>query len=113
MGHRAFGAGWTGSGVPSTAGDSERRRSGKSRLQQETVSSPSEGTRRLCDLYADAAIVIGDTPRDIDCAQRNGCRCVAVATGRHSAEALATAGADLVLRGLTDIGPVLELLELE
>lgn len=61
----------------------------------------------------DAAIVIGDTPRDIDCAQRNGCRCVAVATGRHSAEALAAAGADLVLRDLTDIGPVLAMLELE
>lgn len=61
----------------------------------------------------DAVVVIGDTPRDVDCAQRNGCRCVAVATGRHSAEALAAAGADVVLRDLTDLAPVLELLALE
>jgi phosphoglycolate phosphatase-like HAD superfamily hydrolase len=56
----------------------------------------------------EAAIVIGDTPRDIDCAQRNGCRCIAVATGWHSAEALREAGADLVLHDLSDLAPVLE-----
>lgn len=62
---------------------------------------------------ADHVVVIGDTPRDVDCAHRNGCRCVGVATGWHSADELVAAGADVVLRDLTDIGPVLELLSLE
>src|SRR4029079_15724715 len=30
-------------------------------------------------------VVIGDTPRDVDCARKNGCRSVAVATGWHAA----------------------------
>jgi phosphoglycolate phosphatase-like HAD superfamily hydrolase len=47
-------------------------------------------------------IVIGDTPRDVRCAQENGCRCLAVATGRDSADNLARAGADAVARDLTD-----------
>lgn len=48
-------------------------------------------------------IVIGDTPRDIRCAQDNGCRCLAVATGRDSTENLEQAGADAVARDLTDV----------
>jgi phosphoglycolate phosphatase-like HAD superfamily hydrolase len=48
-------------------------------------------------------IVIGDTPRDIRCAQDNGCRCFAVATGRDSVESLEKAGADAVARDLEDI----------
>jgi len=48
-------------------------------------------------------IVIGDTPRDIRCAQDNGCRCLAVATGRDSVENLERAGADAVARDLTDV----------
>jgi len=48
-------------------------------------------------------IVIGDTPRDVRCAQDNGCRCLAVATGRDSVENLERAGADAVARDLTDV----------
>jgi phosphoglycolate phosphatase len=48
-------------------------------------------------------VVIGDTPRDIDCAKKNGCRSVAVATGWHSVEQLEAGGADLVLRDLTGL----------
>jgi phosphoglycolate phosphatase-like HAD superfamily hydrolase len=36
-------------------------------------------------------IVIGDTPRDIACARADGVRCVAVATGAFSSDALAAA----------------------
>jgi phosphoglycolate phosphatase-like HAD superfamily hydrolase len=52
-------------------------------------------------------IVIGDTPRDIRCAQENGCRCLAVATGRDSVENLERAGADAVARDLTDVDVLL------
>jgi phosphoglycolate phosphatase-like HAD superfamily hydrolase len=48
------------------------------------------------------AIVIGDTPKDVRCAQDNGCRCFAVATGKNTAEELRRAGADAVTKDLTE-----------
>lgn len=56
--------------------------------------------------HPERVVVIGDTPRDVDCAKRNGCRCIAVATGRHSMDQLEGLGADHVvpnLRGLTEL----------
>lgn len=55
--------------------------------------------------------VIGDTPRDIDCARAAGVRVLAVATGRHPVEALARHGADAVLPDLRDAERVLDILE--
>jgi len=55
-------------------------------------------------------VVIGDTPRDVDCARKNGCRSVAVATGWHPASTLDAAGADVVLRDLTQLPQVLDTL---
>jgi phosphoglycolate phosphatase len=49
-----------------------------------------------------STIVVGDTPRDIDCAKKNGCRVLAVATGEHSHEELSAHGADRVVRTLED-----------
>lgn len=57
------------------------------------------------------AVVIGDTPRDIQCAHAHGCPCVAVATGPFTREQLTEAGADVVLDDLTDPAPVLALLD--
>ncbi len=56
------------------------------------------------------AIVIGDTPRDIACAQAHGARCLAVATGDYSVEALRGAGADVVFEDLSDTPAVLHAL---
>jgi phosphoglycolate phosphatase-like HAD superfamily hydrolase len=50
-------------------------------------------------------IVIGDTPRDIACARADGVRCVAVATGSFTSEALA--GADDVARDAFDLRRIL------
>jgi phosphoglycolate phosphatase-like HAD superfamily hydrolase len=47
-------------------------------------------------------VVIGDTPRDVDCAAQNGCRSIAVATGGYSREELQAAGADIVFDDLSD-----------
>lgn len=44
--------------------------------------------------------IIGDTPKDIDCARAIGARCLAVATGRYSASALESHGADHVVESL-------------
>jgi phosphoglycolate phosphatase len=50
-------------------------------------------------------VVIGDTPRDIACARADGVRCVAVATGSFTSDALA--GADDVARDAFDLRRVL------
>ena len=55
-------------------------------------------------------IIVGDTPRDIDCALTNGCVCLAVATGGHSHAELEAAGAHRVAADLGDPRALLELL---
>lgn len=48
-------------------------------------------------------LVIGDTPKDIACAHAIGAKCIAVATGRFSADQLAAAEADWVIGGLREV----------
>lgn len=54
-------------------------------------------------------VVIGDTPRDIECAHFAGAKCVAVATGGFSTTELAHA--DLVLENFKDIRPFFDFLQ--
>lgn len=54
------------------------------------------------------AVVIGDTPRDIDAAHATGASIIAVATGRFSADELKSQGADVVLETLEDRDAVLQ-----
>lgn len=56
------------------------------------------------------AVVIGDTPRDIDCAHANDCLAIGVATGHCTTEELSAAGADLVLENLTNTQPIWDFL---
>jgi phosphoglycolate phosphatase len=53
------------------------------------------------------AIVIGDTPLDVACAQASGARSIAVATGSHSVAELSAAGADVVFEDFSDTDAVL------
>jgi phosphoglycolate phosphatase-like HAD superfamily hydrolase len=55
-------------------------------------------------------VVIGDTPHDVACAAAGGARSIGVATGGHSREELAQAGADIALDDLSDTAHVLRLL---
>jgi phosphoglycolate phosphatase len=48
-------------------------------------------------------IVIGDTPRDVECAKVCGAYSVAVATGPYSFDSLVAAGADVVLNTMGDM----------
>ena len=59
--------------------------------------------RRAQEMGASAALVIGDTPRDILAAHDAGLPACAVATGHYSVYDLATHGADLVLRDFSDV----------
>lgn len=47
-------------------------------------------------------IVIGDTPRDVNCAKINGAKCIGVATGPYSINELVSAGADCVFQDLSN-----------
>lgn len=55
-------------------------------------------------------VVIGDTPSDVTCGISLGVRAIGVATGRHSREDLAEAGAWATLEDLSDVEGVLKLL---
>ncbi|MGH9115346.1 MAG: HAD family hydrolase, partial [Acidimicrobiales bacterium] len=54
--------------------------------------------------------VIGDTPKDLECARAGGTRCLLVGTGRYSADDLAPFGPDAVLEDLADAAGVVKLL---
>jgi len=60
------------------------------------------------DFPAQRVVVVGDTEQDIDCAQANGFRAVAVETGFASRETLVAARPDVLLPDLSDIPRVLE-----
>lgn len=50
----------------------------------------------------DNCVVIGDTPRDVECGKIYGAKCIGVATGSHSVEHLIEAGADFAVKDMTD-----------
>jgi phosphoglycolate phosphatase len=56
-------------------------------------------------------VVIGDTPRDVDCTKPYGAFSVAVATGPYSARRLREAGADVVFDDLSDTAAFMSLME--
>lgn len=58
-------------------------------------------------LAADRAVIVGDTPHDVQCALANGLRCLGVATGPYSTEALMAAGAHHAVPDLRDTSGVL------
>lgn len=48
-------------------------------------------------------VVIGDTPRDVECAKIYGAYSVAVATGPYLYDSLLASGADMVLRNISEM----------
>ena len=54
--------------------------------------------------------MIGDTPRDVDCARHFGMRSIVVATGPYSIEDLASHRPDAALESLSDLDAVLSAL---
>ena len=65
---------------------------------------------RGVDLTPADAWVIGDTPRDLECARVAGARCLLVATGRYQVKELAALGPDAVVADLSDGPEVVRLL---
>jgi phosphoglycolate phosphatase len=60
------------------------------------------------DIQFGDCVIIGDTPRDVECARPYGAATVAVATGPYGLDQLASTGAGLVLPDLTGQKPFLE-----
>ena len=56
-------------------------------------------------------IIIGDTPKDIECAAANGIDCLAVATGNFSIEELGTHQPTHLLEDLSNTTAVLKIIE--
>jgi phosphoglycolate phosphatase len=56
-------------------------------------------------------VVIGDTPRDVECAKAGGARSIGVGTGSASAALLRDAGADVVLDDLSATVRVMEAID--
>jgi phosphoglycolate phosphatase-like HAD superfamily hydrolase len=56
------------------------------------------------------AIVIGDSPRDVEAALANGCLAVAVGTGKYDHERLRAIGAHRAARDLADPTPLTQML---
>lgn len=76
---------------------------------------PAVALRRARDAWgvafpADEVIVVGDTPRDVQCGRAAGVRILAVATGHHDVGRLQEAGADWVVEDFGDTRAVVELL---
>jgi phosphoglycolate phosphatase-like HAD superfamily hydrolase len=55
-------------------------------------------------------ILIGDTPRDVECAHIHGTKCVGIATGPYSMNELREAGADYVMKDLSDYQALFQIL---
>lgn len=62
-------------------------------------------------IEAGDVIVIGDTPRDVECAKAHGCVAFTVATGRYSVEQLLQAGADVAVEDLSNPAALYALLD--
>ena len=58
----------------------------------------------------ESAVIVGDTPRDVECGKHEGTRTVAVATGRVPREQLETTGADAIFDDFSDVAAVIEVL---
>ena len=58
----------------------------------------------------ESAVIVGDTPRDVECGKHEGTRTVAVATGRIPRERLETTGADAVFDDFSDVASVIDVL---
>lgn len=62
-------------------------------------------------LPADRVILVGDTPQDIACARRAGCRVLSVSTGHYSLDDLKREKPDAAVATLEDVEPLRAMLE--
>ena len=73
--------------------------------RNELASIAERRARRMMgdSLQSEEILIIGDTPRDVECAQSIGAKSLAVATGKFDRSTLQTSGATRTVAMLTDI----------
>jgi phosphoglycolate phosphatase-like HAD superfamily hydrolase len=62
------------------------------------------------DIPYEQFLIIGDTPLDVDCARACGAKAVAVATGQHTYDELASCSPDLLFTDFSDVAAALRTL---
>jgi phosphoglycolate phosphatase len=65
---------------------------------------------RGIDYHPDETWIVGDTPRDLECARAGDAHCLLVATGRHDFAELEALGPDIALKDLSDTRLVVDTL---
>jgi phosphoglycolate phosphatase-like HAD superfamily hydrolase len=86
---------WSEAAIGGFAADGEAR-------ERLVAAALARASARLGPVAPATALVVGDTPRDVDAAHRVGCSALAVATGGYTAPQLTAAGADHVFETLAD-----------
>jgi len=66
----------------------------------------------LKEFHADDVWIIGDSPKDVECAKTNDLKCLAVETGKVQKQILETAGADFVLPDLNNLDKLTKILSI-
>lgn len=69
--------------------------------------------KKSLDVHYRQCVVIGDTPRDVECSKPYGAYSIAVATGPYSYDELAGTEADAVLRDLSDTANLFRILDMK
>ena len=72
---------------------------------------PPAARGRFAELFGrdpGSVVLVGDTPRDVQAALATGCAFIGVTTGPYSREALAAAGARVILNDLTELRSLCE-----
>lgn len=59
------------------------------------------------EIPAERCVIVGDTPKDLECARANGMKCLLVGTGRYPVEELEYSRPDACLADLADTAAVL------
>lgn len=67
--------------------------------------------KRSVDIEYENCVVIGDTPKDVECSKPYGAYSIAVATGPYSYNALSQTDADIVFHDLSDTDKLLHVLK--
>ena len=60
----------------------------------------------------EAVWIIGDSPKDVECAKANGLKCLAVETGKVDNQVLAKCGADFIVKDLGNLNDLREILSI-
>jgi phosphoglycolate phosphatase len=75
--------------------------------EKKPAPGPLQLAIKQCGVAADAAVMVGDGPQDVECARRAGARCIAVQSPFNPRERLLDARPDVFLENLVELPEVI------